>query len=140
MAYAIFDLDGTLADPSHRMHYLEQRNWNAFYAHCAEDPEIKPMAEFCRRIADVYEILIFTGRTDVTAEDTVDWLEKHQIRWSRIFFRKEGDFRKADQLKREWLGMLDRDRIAFAVDREPSVIEMFRKEGVMCFSANEQPR
>lgn len=39
MKYIIVDLDGTLANIDHRLHYIKQNkpDWNAFYGACKDD-------------------------------------------------------------------------------------------------------
>ena len=46
MAY-IFDIDGTLADCSHRLHYIsgEHKDWDAFYKECVNDKPIMGVIE-----------------------------------------------------------------------------------------------
>ena len=36
----IFDIDGTLADPKDRLHFLEKKDWNSFYDACLDDAPI----------------------------------------------------------------------------------------------------
>lgn len=38
----IFDIDGTIADCSHRLHFItgEHKNWDAFYDACLDDAPI----------------------------------------------------------------------------------------------------
>ena len=44
----IFDIDGTLADCSHRLHHVtgDKRDWNKFFAEMSEDPP--PGRQRCR--------------------------------------------------------------------------------------------
>lgn len=46
---AVFDLDGTLADTTHRQHFLEgaRRDWQGFFSAAADDP---PLAEGVRLV------------------------------------------------------------------------------------------
>lgn len=36
----IFDIDGTLADPKDRLHFLKKKDWNSFYDDCLDDAPI----------------------------------------------------------------------------------------------------
>ena len=43
--FVIFDIDGTLADTSHRAHYMQQKpkNWKSFFDECHLDPVKEPI-------------------------------------------------------------------------------------------------
>src|SRR5688500_361977 len=45
----IFDIDGTLADISERIHHVKNKpkNWKAFFAGMAQDKTINSMVELC---------------------------------------------------------------------------------------------
>ena len=45
----IFDIDGTLADVSERIHHVEKKpkNWNAFFQGMAQDKAIHSMVRLC---------------------------------------------------------------------------------------------
>ena len=52
MSKVIFDLDGTLADIDHRLHFIQNGNkqWDEFYAACPNDgpkPAIIELARMC---------------------------------------------------------------------------------------------
>ncbi len=75
----VFDLDGTLSDPTHREHYVRrpvgQKDWNAFHKASRIDP---PKSMICRTYlaleATGHEIEIWTGRDDQFREQTLQWL------------------------------------------------------------------
>jgi phosphoglycolate phosphatase-like HAD superfamily hydrolase len=48
MKTVIFDLDGTLCDISHRLHFIENGNkdWDGFYAACPDDVPKPAMIAF----------------------------------------------------------------------------------------------
>lgn len=80
--HIVFDLDGTIADINHRLHYLDEdpKNWDAFFAACSEDrpyvPVLKVFSDMSLNIMNIVEI--WTGRTagecDEIFRKTVDWL------------------------------------------------------------------
>lgn len=141
----IFDLDGTLADCSHRKHFLDYHDdatrWRRFYAACDLDSPIAPVIatlEALRRFADVW---IFSGRSDEVRDKTVEWLTKHTSFMTHdletaLMMRQAGDVRSDDIVKLEWLnGMLqdDRTRLVAAFDDRDRVVHMWRNAGVPCF-------
>ena len=43
----VFDIDGTLSDPAHRLHHIrgESVDWDAFFAACDQDAPIPHMVD-----------------------------------------------------------------------------------------------
>ena len=76
----IFDLDGTLADITHRLHYIQQdkKDWRGFFAACVDDapilPTIRTLQALHKSGADVW---IWSGRSDECKAQTVKWLQRH---------------------------------------------------------------
>ncbi len=66
----IFDLDGTLADGTHRLHLLPKDNynetwaWKPFNMACKDDAPIKDNIELCNALNSRYAVIILTGRSD----------------------------------------------------------------------------
>ena len=54
----IFDIDGTLANCDHRLHYIKNKpkNWEAFYNECMDDLVIWPVAEMLELFSKFYSI------------------------------------------------------------------------------------
>ena len=76
----IFDIDGTLADGSHRVHLIEGENkrWQDYFALCGKDAPIWPVLKTLERLKHTdAEILFFSGRSDEVREETVCWLAAH---------------------------------------------------------------
>lgn len=58
-AIAIIDIDGTISDPSLRLHLIkgtERPDWDAFYRACGDDPTLSPAAEVVRRMHEAGRI------------------------------------------------------------------------------------
>ena len=130
----IIDLDGTLANCEHRRHHLEKspKDWASFYAEMHYD---QPQ-DWCRRLIAAMEqyaeILIVSGRPSSYRATTISWLLSHNIIWTDLLMRAEGDFRADNIVKEE----LYRERIApiydvlFAVDDRQQVVDMWRSLGI----------
>lgn len=141
----IFDLDGTLADLSHRKHMLEEKNdpsrWRRFYAACGRDAPIKPVIETMERLRRFADVWVFSGRSDEVRGITVDWLTAHTSFMTHeletaLTMRQAGDYRADDVVKREWIdGMLndDRRRLVAVFDDRDRVVAMWRAAGIPCF-------
>lgn len=52
----IFDIDGTLADLSHRLHFIQKKpaDWDGFFAACSDDAPIPEVIELIQRLGKDY--------------------------------------------------------------------------------------
>ncbi|MEE1225907.1 MAG: hypothetical protein UHM08_02270, partial [Bacteroidales bacterium] len=93
----IFDIDGTLADCSQRLHFIQQEkpDWESFYKDCVNDKPILPVVELTQILKDSYQDLIFvTGRPEKYMEETTEWLcNQLETDCIILFMRKDGDHR-----------------------------------------------
>jgi phosphoglycolate phosphatase-like HAD superfamily hydrolase len=154
--FVVFDLDGTLADCTHRIHLLDQMTkreravhagydtveedasplWDQFYAECVNDKPILPIINTMRayRMAGA-EVAIWTGRSDLVEFETRRWLADHGVPWVPMKMRPHGDHSNDAAMKQHWLherreaGLPDPE-IVFE-DRQ-RVVDMWRSEGIIC--------
>lgn len=132
MAFYVFDLDGTLADCSHRLHHLEAKDWRAFFAACGDDKLIEATARVARALRfDGQRVEIWSGRSDEVRAETEAWLERHGLFPNALLMRTAGDRRPDDEVKREFLRG-SRTPTAIFEDRQ-RVVDMWRAEGLTCF-------
>ena len=145
----IFDLDGTLSDTTHRLHYIQgpKKDWDNFFSSSRYDPPIPAGIAAIKALkAGKAEVWVWTGRIESTFIDTVRWLNAHAELdipfWSPM--RKEQslrmrglkDHRPDHELKKNWLTKLDpehRLRLAAVFEDRQQVVDMWRAEGVPCF-------
>ncbi len=140
MTFYVFDLDGTLADHSHRVPLIVKgpdggvKDWTAFTKACVDDKPILPMIRLFQAI-DFYHsnrVEIWTGRSGEVRGETEQWLIKQGL-WSGhlTFMRPEGDHRDDVVLKREYLERSAwRPDVVFEDRRR--VVDMWRAEGITC--------
>lgn len=138
----IFDIDGTLADATHRLHHIQNgnRNWDAFFAECVNDPLIEPIRDLAQVMdARGFRIVLVSGRSNVIRGETVDWLNAHSVPCHDLRMRKAGDYRKDDVVKSEILDALLAEglEIAWVVDDRPSVVAMWRARGLTCLQCRD---
>jgi len=137
----IFDLDGTLADDSHRVPLLDGERtpdvWRQFFARCVDDQPIPPVIQTFRVLTQYAECWIWTGRSDEVRDETVAWLNRHLGAWWDVLrMRAHGDHTPDTELKRAWLRALPsalRERIAGIFEDRTRVVQMWRDEGMTCF-------
>lgn len=138
LAAVIFDIDGTLADCTHRQHHLTgpgKKDWDAFYAAMhADEPKLDILQVALAFTEFGFSILLCTGRPESYRETTLAWLKQHRIAYDALFMRKDGDFRDDTIVKREMLGAI-RERgytVTLVVDDRDKVVKMWREEGLTC--------
>lgn len=132
-----FDVDGTLADCSHRQIHVRQKpkRWDLFNKKMHLDTphgDIIWLAQMLKSLG--HTIIICSGRGDDYKDVTVDWLGKHGVQFDAIYMRKAKDSRADSIVKRE---LLDQIRIDFGepfmvFDDRNQVVDMWRDAGVRC--------
>jgi phosphoglycolate phosphatase-like HAD superfamily hydrolase len=107
----IFDLDGTLADQTHRQHHIqgEQKDWRAYFGACQHDAPIGPVLRIMRLLRNAgTECWVWTGRSAEVLSDTRRWLVKFDAVPNELRMRPAGDHRPDHELKAAWLEGLSR--------------------------------
>lgn len=136
MLNVVFDLDGTLADLTHRLHYIkgESRNWDAFHHACIYDEPIREMIALNKMLAGCGACIdIWSGRSDAVRPQTEQWLKEHGVRYRYLQMRTQGDFTPDDQLKESWLtSTLVTPKPDIAFDDRQRVVDMWRRNGIRC--------
>ena len=131
----IFDIDGTLADVSERIHYLKNKpkNWDAFFEGMAQDKAIRSMVRLCNPLySSGIQIILCSGRNEGYRAETVTWLAQQGVHYHDLLLRKEKDRRSDGVVKRELLATIDKSKVLFVVEDRSRVVEMWRSEGLVC--------
>lgn len=138
----VFDIDGTLADASHRLHHIagKPKNWPAFFESSRGDLVIEPIAKIARlMLANGYPIAYVTGRPESARDSTLVWLHKNYL-WNspqtQLFMRPVGDYRKDTEVKPELIKLLPYPVTAIFEDRT-SVVQKWRELGYTCLQVND---
>lgn len=134
----IFDLDGTLAEVSHRRSLVESdgKDWDAFFAAMHLDTPRAVIVELYGILGESgrFEMVIVTGRPERYRAPTEAWLSSHEIKSDRLLMRRDGDRREDAIVKQEFLMGLRAGgkQVFIAVDDRDSVVAMWRREGITC--------
>ena len=99
----IVDIDGTVADISHRLQHIkkEDQDWDSFYALCTEDKPIPEMVELVTALNRDNDILFLTGRNQSTEFATRKWLREHfPFYWVLFMPRGREDYGWDKDIKR----------------------------------------
>jgi hypothetical protein len=116
---AVFDVDGVLADVTHRRHLISgRRDWPAFFAAAADDTPLRPGIELAHAARDKgLELVYLSGRPEHLRSVTVAWFEKHDVPAGDLLLRPGRDRSPATDLKLRLLRQLSRTRrVLFFVD------------------------
>ena len=133
----IFDLDGTLADVTHRLHHIRKStpDWNSFNHACEDDTPIPHVVELNRILSVKHGIIICSGRSNDVENKTVSWLIKHSINYDKLYMRRAKDFRSDEIVKKEMhdhiLGLGHCIKGVF--DDRDKVVNMWRENGIPCY-------
>ena len=138
----IVDLDGTLANCLHRIHHVtgSKKDFDAFYAGIPNDVP----NEWCLDLVTKYytigpRVLFVSGRSEKCRDATLEFLyQKCGLVWFEdevvLFMRKENDYRE-DWIVKEEIFKQDIEPyfdILFAVDDRQQVVDMWRRNGIVC--------
>lgn len=131
----IFDLDGTLCNSNHRMNFInaKPKNWPAFFAGIPNDTPHELVRTEAMRLAVSHYLLIVTARPVSTRTDTLDWLKKYEINFQGIYFRENGDYRSAVEVKSDIYQQILKDGYPVplcAYDDSIPILEMFRQQNM----------
>jgi len=144
----IFDIDGTVADMSHRLHYIQgwNKDYDKFYGSVSEDKPIEDVIDILRLLfLDHHRIIFMTGRSEVCREDTIKWIRKHIYHGNKdinieLHMRPSRDWRPDTTIKMEmWYGLDEsiRSKVKGVFEDRNSVVEMWRGLGVRCYQVKE---
>lgn len=133
----IFDIDGTLADLSHRLPHIQKtpKDWDAFFGCVADDTPIEHTIKLAIDVALAGANIVYvSGRSDQCREATEDWLRRHALPEGKVYMRKQGDHRPDHQVKVELLAELRAEGHSpvMAFDDRNAVVKMWRELGIPC--------
>lgn len=146
----IFDIDGTLADLSHRLHFIESepKNWDSFFDACDRDKPIDSVIQVLRSVAwpsreaaeENPRIIYLTGRPERVRAKTKKWLEDNTCPSGLLCMRVDGDHRPDTVTKKELIQDLLKmncEVVGIFEDR-PSVCRVWRNMGLTVFQLKHE--
>jgi len=137
----IVDIDGTIANTEHRIHYITDghKNWDAWHANSHKDEPIEEIVELLdMATANDIKIVLCTARDEKCREDTLKWLDANDIPWDALYMRKLGDRRYDDIVKFELLEQIYEagyNPVLVLEDRN-RVVKMWRDAGLRCLQVS----
>jgi predicted kinase len=136
----ICDLDGTMCNIEHRLHYVkkgiegQKPNWFAFFRGIPRDEVHEWCADIVRKFSTTHQIIYCSGRSEAEREMSEEWLKKNNLWFGHLFMRSAGDHRQDDIVKEIILDfdILTQFKPEFAIDDRQQVVDMWRKRGIVC--------
>ena len=136
----IVDLDGTLADITHRRIYVEgkKKDWKNFNKNIIKDDLNVWCREIIRRMISDHHVLLVSGRTDELREETEEWLKKHDVPYTDLIMRKQSDHRDDTIVKKEIFEekIKPQYNVLFVIDDRAKVVRMWREIGLICLQCD----
>lgn len=136
MKYVIFDIDGVLANSSHRLHHIQKPtpDWASFFEDSYLDPPIAHNIALYRHLQDHYPMHLITGRAESTRQMTAKWLEKHGLQWDTLHMRPTGDYTQDFIFKQRVVDTcFSPEDTLFVIDDNPGICAMYRRLGYNTF-------
>lgn len=139
----VVDIDGTIADDSHRRALVPRLRknkteaWLAFSDACDRDLPILGMCALVLALSDRFAPLFITSRPERVRDKTEAWLRSHLgliVDRETLLMRPDDATEPAHELKPRLLGAagVRLADVAFALDDDPRVVEAWRALGVRC--------
>ncbi len=137
----IFDLDGTLALIDDRRDLATKDNgkfdWDVFFNpdNINLDLPNQPVINMANMLhKQGFRIFILSGRSDVTHQATVNWLNDNGVWWDHLVMRPQNHLYMPDNdLKQMWLDDIGVDNVAMVFDDRNQVVDMWRQNGLTTF-------
>lgn len=130
--FVLCDLDGTLCNIEHRLHYVRQepKDWDAFFSAIPGDtPRNEVLGMIEGYALDGYQIVFVSGRPDNYRQPTELWLSQTFPYYVTILMRRAGDHRPDTIVKEEMLRTYfpDQSWIHCVIDDRRRILDMWKR-------------
>lgn len=132
----VCDIDGTVADCSHRQHHVAKspKDWKAFFAEMDKDTPRTDIHEAAKEAAKEAgaQLVFVSARPEDHREVTEQWLREHGMTsYSHLLMRRKGDKRPDTDVKGDiYQRYLKQYDIVRVFDDRPAVIRMWQEHGL----------
>ncbi len=147
----LFDIDWTIADWTHRQHYVEHENQRdknrpKYFSLMGKDTPISATIDILNSLklfSPFNKIIILTWRPNTYYDETKKWLDENQITYDHILMRKSWDSRRDDIIKEDIYNRClkkEKQHIIWVFDDRKQVKEMWVRNWVFVFDVNQTDR
>ena len=134
----VCDLDGTLCDIRHRLHFVQntdKKDWKGFFNGIPQDEVRMDVLDKLLAYEEAgNKIILVSARPDTYREQTETWLERAFSGYPLahvLLMRRSGDTRNDTEVKSDiYEKYLKNLSITKVIDDRPSVIRMWRSKGL----------
>lgn len=131
----IYDIDGTLVDITGLEDWMTgaRIDFDVFHSHASSCPPIPWVVENVQYDwANGRQILLVTARGNEFRESTMLWLAQHNIPYSLLAMREEGDSRSDLAVKSEMiLELMEHYTILNAFEDNPEICDWLESVGIL---------
>ena len=143
--WIVVDLDGTLCDCSHRVHWAQAKQWDEFHAGIPEDEACGAVVAFLQMIPEKYSVMLCTGRDEKNRKATEEWLGAKRLGHliDVLLMRPDNDRSPDHELKlrlvHEYFGSKEDalDSVLLVLDDRDKVVEAWRDAGFKCWQVQQ---
>ena len=138
MRVAVFDVDGTLMNIQHRRHHVAgpDKDWPAFFDAMEFDTINDHVFHLAHALKnDGYGIVVVSGRNERHRQITEKQLAFGKLDYKMLIMRPDDNYDPDFVFKKQVLDKMRESGLdpQFSVDDRPSVVQMWRENGVPCF-------
>jgi len=144
----ICDIDGVLADGSHRNHLIENKKnrgdpkiWREYFDGIPHDRVFEWCRQVLNRFSPDHSIIFMTARPERYRELTEEWLLLNNIQYDELYMRQDNlratdplnkDFEPDSVIKRRFYDdhIKEKYRISFILEDRKAVVDMWRSIGL----------
>lgn len=137
----VFDVDGTLTDPTHRRHHVQNKPkrwdiWNKEMSNDGHHHHVIQFTHIARQLGK--KVVICTGREEMYRQVTIDHLLLGNTVFDKMYMRSTKDNRPDDIVKKELLDKMREEGYnpILVFDDRDSVVKMWRENGIPTFQVN----
>ena len=140
----IIDIDNTLSLSDKRFRLAKKENgkidWDI--AHSPEnmilDEPNHAMVHLTNKYKkDGFEVVILTGRPESTEDVTINWLNKHDIQYDKLYMRSKEDYSiKAVEYKKKIYQTEIIDDVFCAYDDDEDIIQLWNSLNITAFKVH----
>ena len=134
MSVFVFDIDGTLSNPKHRLHHIKKspKDWVSFKKEIPGDAPHADIIALARILDQHGKIILCSAREETGREDTEAWLDQHGVPYDDLIMRKSKDYRDDGIVKKELLDLITKlyGKPDLWFDDRDRVVESLRQEGI----------
>lgn len=142
--WIICDIDGTLADITHRLHWIKEPkapaayehwkpDWDSFNAAMALDQPKRDVITVLQVLGHDRKVMLVTGRFNQFQRVTEDWLDRNGVSWDELHMRSDGDYRSDHIIKEDiYLAHIKAKHrpVLCVIDDRQQVVDMWRSKGL----------